>query len=154
MKSTSLQSNVERHHLQWWPGTHSLREENKRPSEQNLKVFHRSCSDISFLYHPIASYIKNLLLKCHLLLYKKKWTHMNHTSRWQLADEKEECRQRAERTKTTRELQAEMRISQLQQWVERRLAARDTNPPHPHNPKTCVFRRARDPLTGLFPLTR
>nr|XP_053639684.1 uncharacterized protein LOC128693835 [Cherax quadricarinatus] len=80
--------------------------------------------------------------------------HLSDNVKQKLADEKEECRQRAERTKTTRELQAEMRISQLQQWVERRLAARDTNPPHPHNPKTCVFRRARDPLTGLFPLTR
>lgn len=84
--------------------------------------------------------------------------HLSDNVKQKLADEKEECRQRTERNMTARQVQAESRMSQLQQWVERRLAARDTQNQPALVPRSCVFRgsirRARDPLTGLFPLTR
>ncbi|XP_042205839.1 uncharacterized protein LOC121855078 isoform X2 [Homarus americanus] len=84
--------------------------------------------------------------------------HLSDNVKQKLAEEKEECRQRTERNKTTKEMQAEARMTHLQQWVERRLATRDTINPPALAPRTCVFRgsvrRARDPLTGLFPLTR
>ncbi|XP_069188479.1 LOW QUALITY PROTEIN: uncharacterized protein [Procambarus clarkii] len=84
--------------------------------------------------------------------------HLSNNVKQKLAEEKEECRQRTERTTTMRELQADARVTQLQQWMERRLAARNTVHPPTVNPRTCIFRgsvrRARDPLTGLFPLTR
>nr|XP_027221663.1 uncharacterized protein LOC113813804 [Penaeus vannamei] len=85
--------------------------------------------------------------------------HLSDTVKQKLAAEKEECRQRAERTRTSRDAEAELRASQLRQWVERRLAAQNSGSPVAHTPRTCTafrgsIRRGRDPVTGLFPLTR
>ena len=77
---------------------------------------------------------------------------------FQLAAEKEECRQRSERTRAAKEVEADARVSQLRQWVERRLASQENSRPITQFPRTFAFRgsvrRNRDPLTGLFPLTR
>ncbi|XP_068222675.1 uncharacterized protein [Palaemon carinicauda] len=85
--------------------------------------------------------------------------HLSDNVRQKLAAEKEECRQRAERTRTAKEAESEARVAQLQQWVERRLASSQNNVgSNTQFPRTYAFRgsvrRNRDPVTGLFPLTR
>ncbi|XP_063881600.1 uncharacterized protein LOC135111821 [Scylla paramamosain] len=82
--------------------------------------------------------------------------HLSDNVKQKLADEKEECRQRVERTKAAREAQADSRIAQLQQWVERRLSNRNSNPQV--LPRSLLLRgsmrRPREPPPGHYPLSR
>ncbi|XP_064081374.1 uncharacterized protein LOC135197985 isoform X1 [Macrobrachium nipponense] len=84
--------------------------------------------------------------------------YLSDNVKQKLAAEKEECRQRAERTRSAKEAESEARLAQLQQWVERRMASQKNADPNPSFPRTYAFRgsvrRNRDPVTGLFPLTR
>ncbi|CAL4106492.1 unnamed protein product, partial [Meganyctiphanes norvegica] len=82
--------------------------------------------------------------------------HLSETVKQKLAAEKEECYQRSDRSRTSQDAESGSRSSQLQKLIEHRLGSGDLLEV-PLQQRTYAFQdtgRSRDPLTGLFPLTR
>ncbi|CAL4206801.1 unnamed protein product, partial [Meganyctiphanes norvegica] len=84
--------------------------------------------------------------------------HLSDTVKQKLAHEKEECRQRTERSRQSKIDEAEARVLELQRWVEQRLASIEPEPNSSIYSRDISTRRSlkkpKDPLSSLPPLTR